>query len=241
MNLLAVAYFFCALFCLVFATFVLGRHDKSPTRDAFLLQLLFAFIWQMGTFFVLTSSNPQIATTLSRIAYSGCIFLSVASYHLVVNFLSLKSQKKFVILGYVLGSVVFIPLLFTNYFLETAYAYPWGYWFHAGKLHPLYLLFFTVYGASAFINLLAHALKIPDKVERGKCWILFGAYFICYFSVIDFFPNYGYAVRPLGFVFVTIFLLILLFVIKLYDSLYMWEKIILVNDSAEENQRVNRA
>lgn len=239
MNLLAVAYFFCALFCLVFASFVLGRHEKSPTRDAFLLQLLFAFVWQMGTFFVLTSSNIQTATILSRISYSGCIYLSVASYHLVVNFLKLNSQKKYVTLGYFLGTIVFIPLLFTNNFLETSYQYTWGYWFHAGKLHPLYLIFFTVYGSCAFMNLVVYGLKLTDKVERGKCWTLFWAYVICYFSIIDFLPDYGYDVRPLGFAFVTIFLLLLLFVIKLYDSLYMWEKIILINDKVEGNQQLS--
>ncbi len=89
------------------------------------------------------------------------------------------------------------------------------------------------------MNLVVHGLTMTDKVERGKCWTLFGAYVICYFSIIDFLPDYGYEVRPLGFAFVTIFLLLLLFVIKLYDSLYMWEKIILVNDKVEGNRQLN--
>ncbi len=222
----ALAYLGCALFCLFLVSFVLGRHEKSPTRDAFLLQVFFSIIWQMGTFFVLTAPNAEFATAVSRISYLGCIFLSVASYHLTVNFLSLKSQIKFVKLGYWLGVIVFIPLLFTDLLLDTAYRYSWGFWFHAGKLHPLYLIFFTIYGFGAFTNLFIAGRKAVDKADKNKCRILFWAYFICYFSVTDLLPDYGYDTLPWGFLFVTIFLFIIWFVIKLHDFFYMWKKMV---------------
>ncbi|MCB9772679.1 MAG: hypothetical protein H6754_09050 [Candidatus Omnitrophica bacterium] len=225
-DLRALAYLTCALFCLVLSAFVLGRHEKSPTRDAFLLQVFFSFIWQFGTYFVLTAPNAQTATIVSRFSYVGCIFLSVASYHLVVNFLSLKSQIKYVKFGYLFGVVVFFPLLLTDQLLTTAYHYSWGYWFHAGKLHPIYLIFFAIYGLAAFTNLFIHARKIADKGEQQKCRLLFWAYFLCYFSIIDFLPDYGIDVLPLGFLFVNMFLFIIWFVIKLHDFFFMWGKII---------------
>lgn len=225
-ELRAIPYLFCALFCIILTGFVLGRHEKSPARDAFLIQVFFATIWQLGTYFVLIAPNAAVATAISKIAYAGCIFLSVASYQLVVNYLSLPKQLKFVNIGYAAGVLVFLPLLFTDLLLSQAYHYSWGFWFHAGKLHPLYLVFFTVYGLAAFLNLFFHGQKTTDKGERNKARLLFWAYFVCYLSIIDFFPDYGYDIVPLGFLFVTLFIFIIWFVIKLHDFFYMWGKVI---------------
>ncbi len=226
MNLLAIGYLSCAVFCLLLSSFVMGRHEKSPVRDAFLIQVFFFLIWQVGTYEVLVAPNAYWATIFSRIAYAGCIFLSVASYQLVVNFCSLKSQFKFVTLGYCLGAIVFFPLLFTDQLMTQAYLYPWGYWFHAGRLHPLYLIFFTVYGWASFINLIVQQAKVTDRSEKGKYRFLFWAYFIVYFSNIDFWPDYGYPVLPLGFLFTSIWLITIWVVIKPYDYFSMWRRIL---------------
>lgn len=232
MNFLALAYLLCSLVCLILASFVLGRHEKSPARDAFLLQVSFAFIWQMGTYFVMTAPNIHLATLFSRIAYSGCIYLSIASYHFVVNFLNLTNQQKFIKASYIIGTIIFIPLLFSDLLLENVFLYSWGYWFKAGEFHPFFLVYFAVCALAAFINLGIYSFKITDKVERNKCRLLFWAYLICYLSIIDFFPDYGYDIVPLGFLFVNIFLFLVWFVIKLYDFFYMWKKVVQFSNPA---------
>lgn len=225
--LLSAGYLLSAFCCISFISFVLGRNENSSTRNAFLFQVILAFVWQLGTYFVLTAQNVQIATIISRVAYVGCIFLSVASYHVIVSFLDIKNQKKFVWFGYFFGTAVFIPLLFSPLLLDTSYQYSWGFWFHAGAAHPIFLIFFGAYAVASFLNLLYFFLKTKDAVVKRKLWLLLIANVICYFSVIDFFPDYGYEVYPLGFLFVNLYLAIVWFIIRFFDFFAMWKKAIL--------------
>jgi hypothetical protein len=220
------AYLTSSLFCLILSSFVLGRHEKSPTRDAFLLQVVFSFILQFGNFFVMTAPSVEVATLISRFSYIGCIFLPIASYQLSVNYLSLTSQRKFVELAYWYGALLFLPLLLTDHLLETVYQYSWGFWYHAGKFHPIHLFFFAIFGLASLINLFIYGQRMPDKAEKNKCQLLFWAYFLSYFGVIDFLPYYGYDILPFGLLFLNILLLTIWFIIKFYDFLYVWVKVI---------------
>lgn len=245
MNFLANAYLLCALLCLVMASFVTGRHEKSSTRDAFLRNISFSFIWQLMTYFVLTAPSQEIATLYSKIAYLGCIFLSLTSYDVIVHFLELDYQKKIIKWSYVIGALIFFPMLFSDLLLEPAYLYSWGYWFNAGKLHPLYLVYFSIFGVLTFANLAVHSRRITNRVERNKCRFLFFVYLISYCSIVDFFPDYGFAVYPLGFLFGNVFLLSVWIVIKVYDFFYMWKKVFYVekssyNTTSEEHKSVSR-
>lgn len=225
--MLSAGYLLSAFCCISFISFVLGRNEKSPTRNAFVLQVALALIWQLGTYFVLTADDSQTATIISRVAYIGCIFLSVASFHVIVSFLDLQYQKKFVWFGYAFGAAVFIPQLFSNLLIDTVYQYSWGYWFHAGPGHPIFLIFFCGYALATFMNLLRFFVITKDAVVKRKLWLLLIANVICYFSVIDFFPDYGYDVFPLGFLFVNLYLAIVWFIIRFYDFFAMWKKAIL--------------
>ena len=66
--------------------------------------------------------------------------------------------------------------------------------------------------------------KGPSDFIRQKKSFL--ANFVLYFGIIDFFPDYGCAILPLGFLFLDIWLLCVLFVIKFFDSLHMWRKFV---------------
>ncbi len=226
MSGLALGYLFCSCLCLVMAAFVLGRHEKSLTRDAFLVQVFCGFVWQMGSFFVLTAHDVVAATFFSRIAYIGCVFLSVASYQLVVSFLQIEAQRKFIKMGYYVGAVLFIPLLATNLLVDQARVYPWGFWFNAGVLHPIFLVYFGIFGLMALVNLVVHLGRAQDRVERNKIRLMLLGYVICYLSVIDFLPDYGHAVFPLGFLFVYAWFFINWFIIKFYDFFSMWRRIV---------------
>lgn len=216
MNL-SFLYLLGALYCLGLGCFVLGKNSSSSTAKAFFLQTLFAFIWQLGTFFMLSAQDEQSAFFFARLTYIGAIFIPCATYHLIVNFLQLDKQKLFVWLTYFLGGIIFIPSIENSLFISGVYKYSWGFWFKAGPLHPLYLAFFLVVASTAFINLYLSLREKTSDIEKRKRRFLFCAYIIAYLGVIDFLPDYGLDILPVGFLSTIIFLSAVCYMLKYYD------------------------
>lgn len=208
------------------AFFVSSRHERSPVRDAFILQVVFGGIWLICSFLMLNAASVEEATVYSRLAYLGCIFLSVSECHLIVSFLNLQAYMKFIKLGYIIGAIVFVPQLMTHQLLEQVYAYSWGYWMHAGKTHIFFLIFASVYGLFGFIILLNQLRLATDKVLQQKIRLILIGYVTGYLTLLDMFPHYGFPVLPIGFLFANIYLFIFWFIIKYYDFFSMWRKII---------------
>lgn len=217
MNYLSLLYLFGALYCLGLGCFVFGKNPSSNTARAFFLQTLFAFLWQIGTFFVLSSQDEQSAFFFAKLTYLGAIFIPCATYHLIVNFLQLDKQKLLVWLTYFLGGIIFIPSIESSLFISGVYKYSWGFWFKAGRLHPLYLIFFVFVVLTAFINLFFSLRKKTSDIEKRKRRFLFCAYIIAYLGVIDFLPDYGLDILPLGFLSTIIFLSAVCYMLKYYD------------------------
>lgn len=217
MNYLSLFYLTGALYCLGLGCFVLGKNPSSNTAKAFFLQTLFAFIWQIGTFFVLSAHNEKSAFLFARLTYLGAIFIPCATYHLIVNFLQLDKQKLLVWLAYFLGGIIFILSIESSLFISGVYKYSWGFWFKAGPLHPLYLIFFIVVALTAFINLSLSQRQKTSDIEKRKRRFLFYAYLIAYLGVVDFLPDYGLDILPLGFLSIIIFLSAICYMLKYYD------------------------
>lgn len=205
-----------AIFSIGIGIFVFTRNKRSKVYTSFLLLTVAVFIWQLGTFLLLLVTEPKQALFWCRFVYIGAIFIPVTTFHFVTTFLGLRKQEKYVLLSYIIGVLIFLPLSRTKYFLPSVYRYFWGYWFKAGLLHPLFLLFFAVLMLISFYNLFLgfKTEKLPSERVRRK--YLFIALLIGYVGAVDYFPNYGIGVYPFGHLAVIVCVLTIAYAIVTY-------------------------
>jgi len=205
-----------AIFSIGIGIFVFTKNKRSRVYTSFLLLTVAVFIWQLGTFLLLLVTEPKQALFWCRFVYIGAIFIPVTTFHFVTTFLGSKKQEKYVFLSYILGVLIFLPLSRTKYFLPSVYRYFWGYWFKAGLLHPLFLLFFAVLMLTSFYNLSLGVKRGKLPIERVRRKYLFIALLIGYVGAVDYFPNYGIGVYPFGHLAVIVCVLTIAYAIITY-------------------------
>ncbi|MBA7468538.1 Adaptive-response sensory-kinase SasA [subsurface metagenome] len=216
MNPHAIPNLISAIFSIGIGIFVFTKNKRSKVYTSFLLLTITVFIWQLGTFLLLLVTEPKQALFWCRLVYIGAIFIPVTTFHFVTTFLGLKKQEKYVFLSYLLGALIFLPLSRTKYFLPSVYRYFWGYWFKAGFLHPLFLLFFAVLMLISFHNLFLGFKRAKLPSERVRRKYLFIALLIGYVGAVDYLPNYGIGVYPFGHLAVIICVLTIAYAIVTY-------------------------
>ena len=196
-----------AISCLAIGVFTFAMNSKSKVNRIFFVQAITACIWQLGTFLILISKEASYVIFWARFTYLGAIFIPFTAFHLAAEFLNRKEIKKFVYFGYLLGFFIFLPLSRTSYFINGTYSYFWGNWFKAGSLHPLFLVFFTIYMLSAFVCLFLNYKEKDNKIERIRFIYLIVAYSLVFPGITDFFPDYGINIYPIGSISVFLFIL----------------------------------
>lgn len=206
MNPYALPNFACALACFGIGWFVLNKNQRSPVNIAFSLLALSTFIWQLGTFFLLISAASETAYRWSQFVYVGAIFIPVTTYHFVVAFLKEPKSRKGILIGYLIGALVFLPISQSRYFLNGVNQYPWGYWFKAGVLHPSYLIFFGALMFMSFKLLYRGFRREMSPGERTRRRYLFVAFVIAYLGAVDFPSDYGIPLYPFGYLAVLLFI-----------------------------------
>ena len=110
MNLYPIPNLITAIFCTLLGVLVFIKNRRTPSTIAFLGLTMSISIWQIGTFRVLAATDPKVALMWCRFTYWGAVFIPVTTYHLAVVFVQRLRQKKFIIISYLLGWLVFLPL-----------------------------------------------------------------------------------------------------------------------------------
>ncbi len=216
MNLFAIPNMIAGILSLLVGFFVFSRNYKSPVNISFLILTLSASLWQIGNSILLFSSNLEVVFTWSKIVYWGAIFIPVATYHFVISFLGKKSQIKYVILSYIISAFVFLPLIETGYIVGGLNRYYWGYWFQAGTLHPLFLVFFASLMVISFANLYTSYKQESLPLQKTRIKFLLISFIIAYIGSVDYLANYGIKVYPFGYLPVFIFLSLITYAIMRY-------------------------
>lgn len=214
LNFHALPNIFCSVFLLSlgWAVYVINR---TKTNFTFFLLTLSAAIWQIGTFLALLSNNPEIAFFWTKFSYIGVTLIPVTMFHFIVNQFNIKKFKMPVFWAYIIAIGIFIPLTWFNIFLKGVYRYPWGFWFKAAPLHPVYVF---SYSAFFFFNLLLlyWTFRKIIGLEKERIRYLLIALFISYGGAIDYLADYGIRVYPIGYVFVVICLMVIAYAITKY-------------------------
>lgn len=136
LNFYTIPQLIIGILCVVYGLVILLRNKKARLNQILALWCFACFIWLFGYTLCYSSKNASLAEIFSRIGCVGVMFLAVFSYHFVVEFLELKSEKKLLYLIYFVN-VSLIPFyFFTNYFLSGVNEYFFGYYGKASVLYP---------------------------------------------------------------------------------------------------------
>jgi signal transduction histidine kinase len=146
--------------------------------------------------------NEKIAFSWLKIGYSGIVFIPITTFHYTVEFLKIKKLKPFVSLNYITG-IFYVVLIWSSLSLINGISlFSWGYYPHAGPLHPLFLIHFfglVSFSFGLWIYFFIFRKNMLTHTEIMQIKYIFIAFFIYNFASIDFLANYGISVYPFGF------------------------------------------
>lgn len=217
LNIYSIPTFLSAVSALLIGVFVVVQNTKSKINRSFFKLTLATFLWQIGTAFALISSNPEIALNSTRIGFLGIALIPVTTYKLVISFLGTdRENKRIVAFGYLINFLCFIPLSWTPYMFNGVYKFHWGYWYKAGFLHPIFLIFFGYFMLLTFYQLYNSYKREKSPFEKNRKKYLLLALLIAYIGIEDYLPTYGLRIYPFGYFTVIGCILILAFAIVRY-------------------------
>ncbi len=185
--------------------FVYLQDRKSKIHFTLFLLTTSTFIWLLGYAIMYSLTNEENAYVVAKILYTSVIFIPIFFYHFTISYFNITTDSFLIRLAYILG-IVFIFLLWgTTTFIEGVYKYFWGYHTKVGWTHYFYQAFFILcFGRCLYLLWIGHkkALKI-SSIEANRVKYLFWAFFVSTIASLDFLPNYGIKFYPIGFFFMT--------------------------------------
>ncbi len=199
---------------------IILKNPRVTTNVTFGLLCLCASFWLFGFFLIYSTSDAARALFLGKLLHLGIVYIPALFYHFSLSFLEAQHSAKSVRLCYA-ASTAFLLLLPSDYLISGQHAYFWGYYPQAGMLHPLFLGYFVGIGALALHRLYRGftARKPASPAEARRLRIVFWAFLLGYASAIDFVQSYGVELYPVGFIFASLWVLLVTYAIAKYQLL----------------------
>jgi len=206
-----------ALLVFILGAFVYFKNRKSSVNTVFGLHALAITVWLFGTFMMfLSKGSREMAIFWDRFIYMGVAFIPVFLYHFSVVYCGIKSQKKLVILGYILSSA-FLFLSQTDYFVKDLFEYKWGVHTKAQLFHHIFLVYFVLYVSLWFYNVFRYYKKITNPLARQQIKYVFLAFLLLFtIGPLAYLPAYGIGIYPFAYVSGVVFSIILAYAILRY-------------------------
>ncbi|MDO8669630.1 MAG: ATP-binding protein [Candidatus Buchananbacteria bacterium] len=220
MNIFSIPSLASSILFLLLGVFIFLNNRKSRVNLLFFLVCLATVWWQLSWFILFNSHDKFLVYFLVKFGYMGIIFIPVLFFHFFLYFLGdiKKLDKCFLYFSYLISFVFEIILTFTDTFVTDYYQYFWGFYPKAGLAHLFYLLFLTILFGRIIYLLFFHINhkdwknKI-DKHKHDQIKYLIWAMIFYGLASIDFLINYGVKIYPVGFIFITIFILFIAYAI----------------------------
>ena len=195
------------LFIAIFVCFLGFFVHKKTGKSDFLFFAIPSCLWQLF-YFLAKISTPHNAFIFYKIGFSFVIFISTGTHHLISCYANSSNDKKIIKFSYFIGVIFLLLLWSTDWVMQNQLnTYDWGLYPKAGPIHPALLIFFTVLLFRADL-LLFHSYqlskKINNRLELSKSKNFLVALSIYSFASIDFAPNYGLSIYPIGYAFLGI-------------------------------------
>jgi len=198
---------------------VVLNNYKKIVNITFGLVCLGACIWLFSFFMIYSTPHAEAARFWGKFIYIGMVYIPAFFYHFCTSFLGLQTHTKRIVANYLI-STLFLLLILTPHLINGQYSYFWGYYPKAGDLHPLFLVYFFSVSAASLLKLYrggyqAKEESIPLEATRSK--YAFWAFVIGYLASVDFAQSYGYEFYPTGYLFVSLWIMIITYAILKYQ------------------------
>ena len=188
---------------LIIGSVVFSRNRRSPLHRYFFYFCLCLSGWLFGYTISYSATNPVTAGYFADLACTCVALTAPALYAFTAVYVRRRQELPWVRWS-MIGIVAQLPFfLFTDLFLKTPYHYFFGYYSHAGPLHPFHLVYWYGLFARIYYLLLRHyltALKGSD-VEANRAKYVLLAYLMLTLCSTDYLPKYGLPFYPFGALF----------------------------------------
>jgi putative two-component system response regulator len=162
--------------------------SKGHLRKVFLRFSYITFHWQISWFLQFALNSPTHADLICRIGYSGIIFLPISVYETVLTYLKLPTKG--IKVGYMLGFVFLVFLWTTDWFIEGAHAYEFGFYPKAGFMHLIYLfLILLIFIQNTYLFFRVYRFE-KNTIKKRQLFHFFIASILFTFAAVDYVLNY---------------------------------------------------
>jgi two-component system sensor kinase FixL len=185
----------------ILAIAILIRQRDSRVARLFCLMIVLVAIWSTAFAFMLNASNPATAFLWAKLALAAVAFLPASIYDFSTTALRLTIRRGWLVAMVWLIAVAFAVLMAEGTSMARGVArYPWGFYPLAGRLLPLFVVFF---GAVLVAHLGEYVVEYRRSLEderRQRLRELIIAFSIVYLAAVDFTPMFGLVHRPVGYI-----------------------------------------
>jgi two-component system, NtrC family, sensor kinase len=207
---------------LIFACglWIVFSNPRASPNVTFGLVCLAVCVWLFGVFMMFSAHSGRETYFWSKFNHIGIVYIPAFFYHFCASFLPRKQKKRLLLPNY-LFSTAFLVLIPTDYLLNGQYSYFWGYYPKAGSLYSLFLTYFAAVIGFSLIRLYRgyHDEQINNTQEVARVRYVFWAFIIAFMASIDFIPMYGYEFYPAGYIFVSLWVMIVTYAIAKHQLL----------------------
>lgn len=197
--------------------FVYWADPRNRPKRLYMMVVVPAFVWQFAYAWMIQANTEAVALFWSGIGRMATYFIPAVVYAFGVWHTEARRQYPLVGFGFLVSAVmsafVYHPALFSH-----MHHYAWGYYGVHGPWHRAQLLFTGVAVFGLYFNLLKDFRTTRSQNQRKLDWffmVAFAGAFI--FGALEFLPGYGIDVRPVGFLGVSFWSLIMLWATLRYQ------------------------
>ncbi len=198
-----------AIIFILSGLFVFLRNRSAKLNKLFFLLTIATFSWQFSWFFLFSATDPTVALYLTKLGYSGIIFIPLVYYHFIVAFLQHKEAERRMGWLYAIGVCFAISVITTPLLIDGVHTYYFGFYPKAGYFHPCYLAFLFLLAVHATYLLLTFKPETVSNLWLVQKRFVLASMIIYAFASVDFLANYGHEFYPPGFVFILVSLIII--------------------------------
>ena len=222
MNPFAIPPLTTSILVFLLGWFVFLKSRKEKPNLIFFLEALSISSWLYFDYLMYSGVLPTARFIWVKAAYIPVILIPLFFFHFSLSFLRINKFKKTLIAGYALGGVFILLLLLTDQVVSGIALHYWGYYPKVGFLHNFLVVYFVGLLAITFWLFYSHSKdKTRPPQERNKIKLVLLAFIVGYLGSTDFLAKYGVEIYPIGFVFISVWFIVVAYAIvkhRLFDT-----------------------
>lgn len=230
LNVYSLPRLFIFIFSLSVGSFVFFKNRKSAVNRSFFIVTLCVSLWQFSYFVLAHTSDVSSALLWSKLGYLGVIFITPATYHFVVSFLNLRKEK--LVRVFYFCASTFISVVASDYLIVGVKKFFWGYYPLVGPIHNIFLVLWAIPFILALRDLYKNYKVTESPFNKKRIKYFLFSLPVAYLGSIDYLPNYGIELYPLGFIPITFFIVSTSYAVvryRLLDIEFIIKKVSLIS------------